>query len=358
MNKYENQINTQDDFFVPELCENKALLSLILVAQLIVIVLILAENNLITFNWERFALVSFFVQWNVLLSAALICTMRPLLKKLTIFVSSISCLTLIVGITLVCTYVAAHLPMTNYENTIEIQQVYIKHGLISLIISAILLRHFYLQSQWKKEKQAELKARLAALRARIDPHFLFNSLNSIASLIATNPDSAEKAVLDLSDLFRASLSDQNNNLTTWSKEIRLAKHYIDIEKLRFAERLNVTWDCSNIPDNLPIAPLTLQPLLENAIVHGIQASPSGGLIHIQASCQQGFFELMISNPMPQQAVVTSKRGTQIAIKNIQARFTALFGENATLSASQQHDRYITRLRYPCAKPSLEAKQTP
>lgn len=358
MNKYENQINTQDDFFVPELCQNKALLTLILLAQLIVIILILAEGTSFIFNWERFALVSFFVQWNVLLSAAIICTMRSVLKKISIFLSTVVCLLLIVSITLICTYISTHLPLTSYDSTSEIQQVYLKHGLISLIISAILLRLFYLQSQWKKERQAELKARLAALRARIDPHFLFNSLNSIASLIASNPEAAEKAVLDLSDLFRATLSDKSNDLTTWSKEVTLAKHYIDIEKLRFAERLNVTWDLQNIPTDLPIAPLTLQPLLENAIVHGIQASPSGGVIHIQANCQQGFFELMISNPLPQQAMVTSKRGTQIAIKNIQARFTALFGEHATLSASQQHDRYITRLRYPCAKPSLEAKQTP
>lgn len=355
MKKYEHQLDSQDDFFVPELCENKALLSLILLAQLLVIILILAEMTTPQFNWDRFALTSFFVQWNVLLSAAVICRLRPILAKVQVAYASIICCSLIVGITLLCTYIAVLLPVVITQDQLTDFQIYLKHGLISLITSAILLRYFYLQSQWRKEKQAELTARLAALRARIHPHFLFNSLNSIASLIVVNPNLAEKAVLDLSDLFRASLTENEQNLTTWHKELTLAKHYLDIEKLRFDERLNVTWDIAHIPDNLPIAPLTLQPLLENAIVHGIQAIPSGGTIHIQANCQQGFFELMISNPIAPILGNTSS-GTQIATKNIQARFTALFGEQATLTAHQQYDRYITRLRYPCVRPSVEAEQ--
>ena len=125
-------------------------------------------------------------------------------------------------------------------------------------MSALLLRYFYLQSQWRRQQQAELRARIESLQARIRPHFLFNSLNSIASLVAIDPYKAEQAVLDLSDLFRASLA-KPGTLVSWAEELELAKRYLSIEQYRLGERLQLDWQVDEVPDDLPIPQLTLQP---------------------------------------------------------------------------------------------------
>jgi two-component system sensor histidine kinase AlgZ len=230
--------------------------------------------------------------------------------------------------------------------------LYLRHALISLIMSALLLRYFYLQTQWQRQQQAELRARIESLQARIRPHFLFNSLNSIASLILSNPLRAEQAVLDLSDLFRASLA-KPGTLVSWQDELELAKRYLSIERYRLGERLKVEWDVDGVPLDLPIPQLTLQPLLENALIHGIQPRVEGGLVQVQASYQGGLFELSVSNPY-QVDPERSTGGTRQALVNIDARLTALFGPRASLSVDRRDGRHYTCLRYPCARLTQEA----
>ncbi len=196
----------QDDFFIPELCEAEALFTLVLLAELLVLVLVLAEPMTPSFNWVRLALASLFVQWIVLLSAALFCRLRPLLARLPVALAGSACCLLVVALTLGCTAVAEHYQLGGELTRAGEVNLYLRHALIALIMSALVLRYFYLQSQWRRQQQAELQARLESLQARIRPHFLFNSLNSIASLIELDPLKAEHAVLDLSDLFRASLA--------------------------------------------------------------------------------------------------------------------------------------------------------
>ena len=218
---------------------------------------------------------------------------------------------------------------------------------------ALLLRYFYLQGQWRRQQQAELQARLQALQARIHPHFLFNSLNSIASLIGSNPDKAEHAVLDLADLFRASLA-KPNALSTWRDELALAKQYLSIEQYRLGKRLQVVWNIESVPNDLPIPHLTVQPLLENAVIYGIQPSIQGGCIEITATYRQGVLKLQISNPFMQGDHSNNPRGTRLALNNIEARLKVLFGSSARLTIQQQLDRYTTSLSYPCSRPSTEA----
>src|SRR5690606_5786347 len=191
-----------DDFFVPELCEPEALLSLVLLAELLVLVLVLAEPMLHGFDWVRLALTSLFVQWCVLLSAAVLCRLRPWLARLRPAVAGPLCCLIVVVLTLGCTWVTEYFELGGPPSPEA--RLYLRHALISLIMSALLLRYFYLQSQWRRQQQAELQARIESLQARIRPHFLFNSLNSIASLVVSDPFKAEQAVLDLADLFRAS----------------------------------------------------------------------------------------------------------------------------------------------------------
>ncbi|WPC05364.1 sensor histidine kinase [Pseudomonas benzenivorans] len=342
-----------DDFFVPELCEPEALLSMVLLAELLVLVLVLAEPMLPGFNWVRLALTSLFVQWIVLLSAALLCRLRPWLARLRAALAGGLCCLLVVGLTLACTAVADYyelggpLPHNGEVN------LYLRHALISLIMSALLLRYFYLQSQWRRQEQAELRARIESLQARIRPHFLFNSLNSIASLVAVDPYKAEQAVLDLSDLFRASLA-KPGSLVPWSEELALAKRYLSIEHYRLGERLQLQWEVAEVPNDLPIPQLTLQPLLENALIYGIQPRIEGGLVRVEASYAEGVFQLCVSNPYEQQGEPQPSRGTHQALNNIDARLAALFGARASLSVERRDGRHYTCLRYPCARLTQEA----
>lgn len=343
-----------DEFFIPELCRSEALFGLILLAELLVLVLVLAEPITGFFNWERLALASLFVQWIVLLSAATTCRLRPWLADLSPGLAGVLCCLLVILLTVLCTAVADYFALVGPLQQAGELRLYLRHALIALIMSALLLRYFYLQSQWRKQQQAELKARLEALQARIRPHFLFNSLNSIASLIALNPHKAEQAVLDLSDLFRASLA-QPGTLVPWSDELKLAKRYLAIEQYRLGERLKLDWQIEQVPGNLPIPQLTLQPLLENALIYGIAPLIEGGVLTISAQYREDFFTLCISNPYDETRKPRSQ-GTQQALGNIQARLVALFGPQATLTREVRDGRHFCCLGYPCQSLLLEARE--
>lgn len=343
-----------DDFFVPELCEPEALLGLVLLAELLVLVLVLAEPMQPGFNWMRLALASLFVQWVMLLSAGLTCQLRPLLARLPAWLAGLMCCAMVVGLTLACTAVADIYQLGGPLTRAGEVNLYLRHALISLIMSGLLLRYFYLQSQWRRQEQAELRARIESLQARIRPHFLFNSLNSIASLVVIDPVKAEQAVLDLSDLFRASLS-RPGTLVPWCEELELSRRYLSIEQYRLGDRLKVEWHVDAVPAELPIPQLTLQPLLENALIHGIQPRVEGGVVSVAAHYAGGVFHLEVSNPYDEAAETRPSQGTQQALNKIVARLTALFGPAASLSVERRNARHYTCLRYPCATQKQEAR---
>lgn len=340
-----------DDFFVPALCEPEALLTLVLLAELLVLVLVLAEPMTVGFDWVRLALISLFVQWIVLLSAAVLCRLRPWLARCRPLIAGVGCCLVVVLLTLACTAVAEQYELGGPPSGEP--ALYLRHALISLIMSTLLLRYFYLQSQWRLQQRAELQARIEALQARIRPHFLFNSLNSIASLVVSDPARAEQAVLDLADLFRASLASPGS-LVNWREEVTLTRRYLAIEHYRFGERLQVEWCVDGVPDDLPIPPLTLQPLVENALIHGVAPRIEGGLVRIEAQWRAGRFELQVSNPLAEREVPAS-RGTQQGLANIRGRLTALFGPDASLSVERRNGRHFTCLRYPCFSLTQEAR---
>jgi len=344
---------TQDDFFIPELCQPEALFSLVLLAELLVLVLVLAEPMTPSFNWVRLALASLFVQWIVLLSAGLLCQLRPLLARWPVWISGMLSCALVVLLTLGCTLVADYFSLGGPMSRTGEVNLYLRHALIALIMSTLLLRYFYLQSQWRRQEQAELRARIESLQARIRPHFLFNSLNSIASLIEIDPGKAELAVLNLSDLFRASLA-KPGTLISWGEELELARRYLSIEQFRLGDRLQMDWQVSGVPDGVPIPQLTLQPLLENSLIYGIQPRIEGGLVKVEADYRDGVFQLCVSNPYDESTQTLPTKGTQQALPNIAARLAALFGPKASLTVERRDGRHFTCLRYPCARLMQEA----
>ncbi|WP_372965052.1 sensor histidine kinase [Marinobacter sp.] len=315
---------------------------MLVTSELLVLVLAIVQAERSWIDWNYFGLLSLFVQWTTLTSTALICLLRPWLARRSVVHATL----VIVSIVLldVLTFSLFADSVLYPEPGITLWQSIAKKLLLALLISLIVLRYFYLQHQWQLQTEAEMQARLTSLQARIQPHFLFNSMNTIASLIATNPEQAEDAVLDLSELFRASLR-TNDQLVPLKRELELCKRYLAIEALRLGDRLTLEWDVQTGLEQQAIPPLTLQPLLENAIYHGIQPRPSGGKIHIEAFAKGNFVYLMVQNPKPG-TVGQQHQGNQVALVNTRARLQALFGEPAVLKQSQQSDTYTVTLRLP------------
>lgn len=213
---------------------------------------------------------------------------------------------------------------------------------ISAILSAIVLRYLYMQYQWRKETEASAYAHLQALQARIRPHFLFNSMNTIASLIRFSPDKAEQIVEDFADLFRAILS-HPKTLVPWRDEVTLCQQYLGIEKLRLGERLQILWKVENVPDDALIPSLCLQPLLENAIYHSIQSLPEGGTLEFTAQFDGKVIHITLKNPKDLESLY---QGHQIAQQNTQQRLQAYYGSQASLSIQDLHDVYQVTLYFP------------
>ncbi|MCV6638168.1 histidine kinase [Candidatus Albibeggiatoa sp. nov. NOAA] len=233
----------------------------------------------------------------------------------------------------------------NHSQVIDHHLFLLRNLSISAIVSAIVLRYFYIQYRWKKQTEATAYSRVQALQARIRPHFLFNSMNTIASLIRIDPDKAEQAVEDLSELFRASLGDAREKVAL-EEELDLCIQYLRIEGLRLDERLQVQWKIDRVPQDALIPRLSIQPLLENAIYYGIQPLPEGGMIEITGLFDGKQIQLDIENPLSQQPLSHRSKGHGIAQRNIHERLQAHYGQLGSLNVRQEPDVYCVSLRFP------------
>jgi two-component system sensor histidine kinase AlgZ len=342
-------INKKDstDFYVPDLCRVRAVFLLLVTSELFVLVLSIVQAERGWIDWNYFGLLSLFVQWTTLTSAALICLLRPWLAQMSVARATLAIVVIVLLDVLAFSLFADN--VLHPQPGVALWQGIAKKLLVALLIVLMVLRYFYLQHQWQQQREAEMQARLTSLQARIQPHFLFNSMNTIASLIASNPEQAEEAILDLSELFRASLR-TDDQLVPLSRELELCQRYLAIEALRLGERLTLDWDIQPGLEQQAIPPLTLQPLVENAIYHGIQPRPEGGTVRVEAYAKGHFVYLMVQNPKPESGS-RQHQGNQVALANIQARLQALFGEPAVLKHSHQHNTYTVTLRLPERKAS-------
>jgi two-component system sensor histidine kinase AlgZ len=330
-------------FVIPDLCNVTALGVAILTGELLVIVLLFAGGPV---SWERLALMSLYVQWVVLASSGMLCWTRNQLARLDLAVGASVAFALVMGVTLVVGVIADRVTAGGAAFDTSIAWSGIGSQLaISGIITGMVLRYFYVQQQLREQEQSELQSRIQALQSRIRPHFLFNSMNIIASLIATDPDTAESVVEDLSELFRASLNDAGNQVTV-EEELGLCRRYVRIEGLRLGERLVIDWDIGEFPEGLRIPLLTLQPLLENAIYHGIQPLPEGGVISLRVRYEADRLNVRIANPLPPRELRASTQGNKMAVNNIKSRLAVLYGSSAWLTTEPEGDLYVTTLSYP------------
>ena len=220
----------------------------------------------------------------------------------------------------------------------------LRAALLASATAGLLLAYFELRARAFSPAQAE--ARLAALNARIRPHFLFNALNAVLSLIRARPQQAEEALESLSDLFRAAMRDPAS-MVSLADEVELAHRYLDLEHLRLGERLAVDWQIDPVSLQLPIPPLMLQPLLENAVYHGIEPSPTGGTVRVAIARQGDVLQIAIANPTTDPG--SHAAGNHIALDNIRERLALYYDLEARLEIATGPNEYEVRIILPCQR---------
>ena len=324
-----------------------------LIAELFAFFLALAPMDIsATQRWYQLGLISLFVQWCALASCSILCLFRPYLKRFSNIKAGIISYIIVLTVISVVTELTYYFI---YANSIELYpagwhlQFFLRNIAIGAILTGPVLRYFYIQNQWRRNVHAETEARVQALQSRIRPHFLFNSMNTIASLTRSDPEKAETAVENLADLFRVSLSDARKQVRL-EEELELCQRYIEIEQLRLGDRLDVKWDL-NVPNDALVPALLLQPLLENAIYHGIESQTKGGCIEIRGRLTNKQIEFTLTNSLPDKNSKQRQHGNQLAQENVRERLTALYAHRGKLDISEKEGMYQVSLQFPYELPN-------
>jgi two-component system sensor histidine kinase AlgZ len=332
--------------YLPDFCAPGTVLVILLVAELVAIVLTLASYVPGTFLTEL-SKMSMYVLWLALLGDAALCQIRPWAEKQGNTQAFVICFVVLLAMCLALAEITYRLTGIFGEAVI----IDASHGgfllrtlAISSIVIALAMRYLYISSEWRRSIMIEAQSRVSALQAMIRPHFLFNSMNTIASLTRSDPRQAEEAVEDLADLMRVNLSGPRDR-TTLKEELEVAAIYQRIEKLRLGERLKVRWNIAGLPMRAKIPNLTIQPLLENAIYHGIELLPDGGEVVVTGKRINGDLEIVIANPVAT-GRERKKGGNQMAMNNIRQRFELAYDGRATFQVHESEQEYSVRLVFP------------
>ncbi len=307
---------------------------LLIVNLLAVLTAILLSTQLSEFL-PLLAELSAVIQPIILSSMLCLYALHPLISKLKYWQGLLAIVILEIAITAAITnFLARYFAFDTITTTS-------RTCLLAAIVTAIVLYYFYLQQRAYSPAIAE--ARLQALQARIRPHFLFNSINAALSLIRTQPKRAEAALEDMADLFRVLMA-ENRDLVPLEKEIALCRQYLSIESLRLGDRLVIDWQVDDMPTEALIPPLILQPLLENAVYHGIEPMPEGGEIVVAITTKHKELHIIISNPyVPEN---DHHSGNKMALKNISERLKLHFDLEASLKNEFKNNRYTVHIRLP------------
>jgi two-component system, LytTR family, sensor histidine kinase AlgZ len=223
---------------------------------------------------------------------------------------------------------------------------------VPLALMALTAALVYFHTLGRALSPAVTEARLQALQARIRPHFLFNSINGVLGVLRAEPRRAEAALMDMADLFRV-LMRENRELQPIGDEITLTRQYLDLEKLRLGDRLNVIWKLEKMPADALVPPLVLQPIAENAVYHGIEPTQAAGTIEIEVTRLRSELIITVKNPFLEQAGA-HHGGNKMAMSNIRERLALHFDAEARMVAGPRDGRYQVQLVLPYRK-SLDAK---
>lgn len=338
---------------MPNLGSLSIALRVVFMAEIIALVVAIARNPALDDRaWQEFSLLSLFAIGVALVIVVVLKLFAGVIRKSTELVGSIIVLSLLLAAIVLGNealiyglyllgYAAERWPDWHLS-------MLFRTTLIGAIIGVMGLRYLVLAHRAEQDARLEQEARMQALQSRIRPHFLFNSMNSIASLTRSDPARAEAALQDLADLFRVLLADARK-LVPISAEREISRQYLEIEKLRLGDRLKVSWSVNNIPRTALVPALTLQPLLENAIYHGIEPRFGGGTVRIELWTEAGMLHFMISNPLPEVPKHAHGKGNKIAMDNIRQRLATHFGESASMQAFVDGSQYHVKVKMPIMK---------
>lgn len=336
--------------FLPNFCKGDMLVSIIIIAELLALVVTLVTTRITQNIFWDLLLITIFVQWIALTSAGTLCGVRNRLNRMPKYYALGTAFLLLLSITYVISessiwilYFAGQLPSPRpewYSNFL------IQNLSVSLVVSALALRYLLGIHELQQRTVSEERARMQALKSRIRPHFVFNSLNIIASLTRSSPSKAEHAIEDMADLFRMMLS-ESENLVPVHKEVEIAQKYVALEQLRLDNRLNVNWDSGKFPRKAIVPVLTLQPLLENAIRFGIEPSAEGGIINVRLWEEDEEIHITVTNPLPKKRKLRQDEELDgQALDDIRRRLQTHYGDRATLTKRDDDGTYVVEVILP------------
>jgi len=335
--------------FLPNMCVPQSVLRVVIIAELIAIIIALAGSSDFSTFFMDLGMTSLFIIWVSLVSIFMICLVgkyqrKPSTMKTTLIVLSITIiLTLVASLLAVMALSYQTTGIVNYWNA----HLFLKNIFISVVFTLLFLRYFYVQHQWEVHVHADTSAKYDALQSRMRPHFLFNSLNTIAQLVHMDADKAEDALLDLAAFMRTIL-DKRNRISL-REELDLTVSYLNMEALRLGKnRLSIVWDMdqSTLPMDMDIPPLLLQPLVENAIYHGIQPRQDGGTLGISLFDQGDSLGVSVTNPIPPDDANAHLKGNHIAQENMKERLKLAYADQANLKIERTTRQYRVSFSIP------------
>src|SRR6201987_5629806 len=326
------ETGSSDALYLPDFCTSRATLGIVLIVELTALVLTLARQSATIDFWTDLGRTSLFLLWIGLAGSALLCAVRPWLPHMTVAAGSTAVLALIsavIAAVSMCAYLFGRTALVVDSGGAGLfpgapWMFVLRNVAIGLIVTGLALRYFYVAHEWRRSVELRAAARVHALQARIRPHFLFNSMNTIAALTRSNPPRAEQAVQDLADLFRATLADKGT--ITLAAELEAARTYQRMEQLRLGGRVQVGWKVDGLRANALVPGLMIQPLLENAIYHGIEPRAEGGTVTISGEVSAGLVTIVVRNPLD--PLPGRREGNRLALAHIRERRSLMYGERA------------------------------
>lgn len=341
----------QSSYFFGQIGNWRYLLELFVGGNVLALVLSLAEaQSWQALNFMHLLQYILYINWVLLSFAACVELFHQYFDRMGIKSALITGFLLLQAIVLVTTvslniliHFGINFHLYDLTSEIAFKQVGM-HLSFGILLGTLCFRYLYLREQWTRQRHSELNSRIQAMQARIQPHFLFNSLNSAISLISIDPDKAEHMLLNLSRLFRASF--QELKLVSLQEEIDLCQRYLEIEQIRLGDRLQVEWKLENkdLYSQVQIPLLTLQPLLENSIFHGVEKILTKSTISVLIEILQNQINIIITNPYSQDHAAL-KRGNGIAIENVRQRLKAYYGPTVTFRTYAGKGIFTTVVQY-------------
>ena len=330
--------------YLPNLCTPKVLVRTLVAALLLAFILALIVTRDFSGFFSQFGLHALFTLWVALASLITICMINRFYAPSNTNVATFIVTGTVLLFTIMASWMGAML--LKPDGGLELLFV-LRNLLVSLVMTLALLRYFYMQGKWEASIEANSSAKYEALQSRMRPHFLFNSLNTVAFLVHKDPDTAEDAILDLADIMRTTL-DRRNRISL-QEELDVTMRYLRMEALRLGKRrLTIVWDMdrNTLPFDMEILPLILQPLAENAIYHGIQPRKDGGTLTISLYDAGDHLAISVTNPLPPEGISTHQKGNHIAQENMKNRLQLAYGGRANLQIQKLPQQYRVSFSIP------------